>query len=155
MSDLDDVQRLIRLKRFETPGEEYYESFVDRFKERQRSEMLRSTARGLLFERIAMWFEESGGARRFVPAGAVAAAAVGAGVYLVAAVSPQRGGDTYAGAAVAEAHAVADLSAAKDGPTVDDVIRLKLPQPKVRVPEAKASIGEAGKVIPAGLFREL
>lgn len=81
MNDPDDVQRLIRLKRYETPGEDYFESFAERFKERQRSEMLRSSAHSLLLERFMMWFEEGGGARSLVPAGAVAAVAVGAGLF--------------------------------------------------------------------------
>ena len=82
MNELDEVQRLIRLKRYETPGEDYFESFAERFKERQRSEMLRRSAHSLLFERLSMWFEEGGGAKSLIPAGAVAAAAaVAAGLF--------------------------------------------------------------------------
>jgi hypothetical protein len=80
-NEFEEVQRLIRLKRFESPGEEYYQSFAERFKERQRSELLRRSARSILLERLAMWFEEGGGLPRLVPAGAIAAAAVGFGTY--------------------------------------------------------------------------
>ncbi len=87
MNDSEDVQRLIRLKRYETPGEAYYQSFMEDFKERQRAELLRGSARGLLLERIGMWFDELGGAKRLVPAGAMAATAIGLGLYFVL---PQR-----------------------------------------------------------------
>jgi hypothetical protein len=39
----DWAGRLIRLKRYETPGEVYFENFMDEFRERQRSEALRWT----------------------------------------------------------------------------------------------------------------
>lgn len=54
MKDSEDVQRLIRLKRYETPGDEYFESFLEQFKERQRSEMLHRSARGLLLEQAGL-----------------------------------------------------------------------------------------------------
>jgi hypothetical protein len=57
MSEFEDIQRLIRLKRFETPGEDFVEDFVSQFRERQRSEMLRQSARGLLWERVTTYFE--------------------------------------------------------------------------------------------------
>jgi hypothetical protein len=53
MSEFEDIQRLIRLKRYETPGEDFVEDFVTQFHQRQRSEMLRQSARGLLWERLA------------------------------------------------------------------------------------------------------
>ena len=57
MTEFQDIQRLIRLKRFETPGEDFVEDFVSQFRERQRSEMLRQSARGLLWERVTTYFE--------------------------------------------------------------------------------------------------
>ena len=57
MTDFQDIQRLIRLKRFETPGEDFVEDFVSQFRERQRSELLRQSARGLLWERMNTYFE--------------------------------------------------------------------------------------------------
>jgi hypothetical protein len=57
MTEFEDIQRLIRLKRFETPGEDFVEDFVSQFRERQRSEMLRQSARGLLWERVTTYFE--------------------------------------------------------------------------------------------------
>ncbi len=58
MSEFEDIQRLIRLKRFETPGEDFVEDFVAQFHERQRSELLRQSARGLLWDRITTYFED-------------------------------------------------------------------------------------------------
>lgn len=57
MTEFQDIQRLIRLKRFETPGEDFVEDFVSQFRERQRSEVLRMSARGLLWERVSTYFE--------------------------------------------------------------------------------------------------
>jgi len=79
MKDSDDVQRLIRLKRYETPGEEYFQQFAENFKERQRAEMLQQSSRALLAERFSLWFEEMGSVKWLVPTGA--AAAVGAGLF--------------------------------------------------------------------------
>jgi hypothetical protein len=57
MTEFQEIQRLIRLKRFETPGEDFVEDFVSQFRERQRSELLRQSARGLLWERVNTYFE--------------------------------------------------------------------------------------------------
>jgi hypothetical protein len=57
MTEFQDIQRLIRLKRFETPGEDFVEDFVSQFRERQRSELLRQSARGLLWERMNTYLE--------------------------------------------------------------------------------------------------
>ncbi len=81
MKDSDDVQQLLRLKRYETPGEEYYDSFLDEFKDRQRSELLSRSSRSILAERVNVWFDELGGAKWLIPAGA-AAAAIGVGVFV-------------------------------------------------------------------------
>lgn len=72
MTEFQDIQRLIRLKRFETPGEDFVEDFVSQFRERQRSEMLRQSARGLLWERVSMYFEHLL-APKWATAGATAA----------------------------------------------------------------------------------
>lgn len=57
MSDFDNLQRLIRLKKYETPGEDFVEDFVTRFHQRQRSELLRQSARGLLWERMTTFWD--------------------------------------------------------------------------------------------------
>src|SRR5450631_1672115 len=57
MSDFEDIQRLIRLKRHERPPAEFVEQFISTFQERQRSEMLRNSARVLLWERVTTYLE--------------------------------------------------------------------------------------------------
>lgn len=75
MSEFEDIQRLIRLKRYETPGEDFVEDFVTQFHQRQRSELLRQSARGLLWERLATYFEDLV-APKWALAGATACLAV-------------------------------------------------------------------------------
>jgi hypothetical protein len=58
MSEFEDIQRLIRLKRYETPSEDFVEDFLAQFHQRQRSELLRHSARGLLWERVATYFDD-------------------------------------------------------------------------------------------------
>ncbi|HSI64642.1 MAG TPA: hypothetical protein VLE43_16055 [Candidatus Saccharimonadia bacterium] len=57
MSDFEDIQRLIRLKRHEQPPQDFVEDFVGRLQHRQRAELLQQSARGLLWERINTYFE--------------------------------------------------------------------------------------------------
>ncbi len=75
--ETSDVQKLLRLKRYESPGEEYFEDFVSEFKDRQRSEMLQQSSVSLLTERASMWFNEIGPSKWLIPAGAAAAMAAG------------------------------------------------------------------------------
>jgi len=57
MSDFEDIQRLLRLKRYERPPEDFLEDFIRGFQHRQRQELLRHSARGLLWERVNTYFE--------------------------------------------------------------------------------------------------
>jgi hypothetical protein len=57
MSEFEDIQRLLRLKRHERPPEDFVEDFVRQFQHRQRQELLRHSARGLLWERVSTYFE--------------------------------------------------------------------------------------------------
>ncbi len=155
MNDPEEAQRLIRLKRYESPGEGYYASFLDEFKERQRSEMLRLSARDLLFERVAMWLEESGGAKRFVPVGAMAAAAIGAGLYFATASPDRPAPETYVAAPVA------DLGGAGIAPlaeAAEDEIHLQLPRQPVHAAGFVGQPSPGGSLVPAsvrGGLREL
>jgi hypothetical protein len=58
MSEFEDIQRLIRLKKFETPKEDFVEDFLAKFHERQRSEMLRQSSLSLLWERVTTYFDD-------------------------------------------------------------------------------------------------
>ena len=70
-----DIQDLIRLKRHEQPEEGYFDDFLVEFQQRQRSEMLSTSARGLFFERVKAWFSEQM-ALKWVAGAGVAYAAV-------------------------------------------------------------------------------
>ncbi len=58
MSEFNDIQRLIRLKRHEQPPQGFVDDFVASLHERQRSEMLQGSARGLLWERVTTYFAD-------------------------------------------------------------------------------------------------
>ena len=75
MSEFEDLEKLIRLKRYEKPPEDYYEQFFREFQSRQRSEMLRQSAHGLFFERISAYLWGLGN-RRWLYAGGAAYASV-------------------------------------------------------------------------------
>lgn len=50
-----EVERLLKLKGEERPPEGYVDRFLVEFHVRQRSEMLRSSARGIVWERLSAW----------------------------------------------------------------------------------------------------
>jgi hypothetical protein len=77
MSDTNDIQKLIRLKRYEQPRDEYFENFLAEFQRRQRSELLQRSARSLFFERLGTYFSEFG-KMQWAAAGVAACAAIGA-----------------------------------------------------------------------------
>jgi hypothetical protein len=56
--DDDEISKLLRLKRFEQPTPDYYESFLDKFKERQRSQLLRESAWQIAWDRLCAFFGE-------------------------------------------------------------------------------------------------
>lgn len=58
MSEFNEIEKLIRLKRHERPPEGFVEEFIISFQDRQRSELLQSSARGLLWERVTTYFSE-------------------------------------------------------------------------------------------------
>lgn len=56
MSEFDNIQRLIRLKRFEKPDDGFTEQFLREFHQRQRSEMLKQSSLHLMWERTITWW---------------------------------------------------------------------------------------------------
>jgi hypothetical protein len=56
MNEFEDIQRLIRLKRFEQPEEGFTENFLQQFHQRQRAEMLKQSSLELFRERVATWW---------------------------------------------------------------------------------------------------
>jgi len=71
MSEFEDIQRLIRLKRFEKPEEGFTENFLQQFHQRQRAEMLKQSSVELFWERATTLWENL-----LVPKWSLVAAAV-------------------------------------------------------------------------------
>ncbi|NNE91811.1 MAG: hypothetical protein HKN23_09200 [Verrucomicrobiales bacterium] len=87
----DYVSQLLRLKRYESPKQEYFEGFLTQFQTRQRQEMLSQSARGLLAERVGTWWWGLGKARWVYGAGAASVAAAVIGVAVNSATSEGNG----------------------------------------------------------------
>jgi hypothetical protein len=158
MKDPEDIQRLIRLKKYETPGEEYFQTFLEDFKDRQRGEMLKQSARGLLLERVTMWFDEINGPRWFAPVGATAAAAIAFGIYTARPANSDKGTAVQGIASITE-NSLPAMPPAKSTPIeVEEVITLQLPNRTPRVPGLGSSPSETQGIVPASAratFREL
>lgn len=92
MDEFEKIQKLIRLKKYETPGDEFVEDFVSKFSERQRSELLKQSALGLLWERFQLYCDQM-----FSPRWALAAAVIVIGLISGWALMPHGGGSTLAG----------------------------------------------------------
>jgi hypothetical protein len=54
---LSDIQKLIRLKRYEQPPEGYFDDFLFEFQRRQRAEMLKRPLWQIVWERANLWLE--------------------------------------------------------------------------------------------------
>ena len=79
-----ELQDLIRLKRYEQPEEGYFESFLEEFHEKRQQELLTNSARSLLMERIGVWFNQLGAIKWVAGAGlAYAAVAISISVWNV------------------------------------------------------------------------
>lgn len=81
MTEFEDIQRLIRLKRHELPPVGFVDDFMATLKERQRGELLQGSARGLLWERVTTYFADL-----FIPKWAMAGAtavAVSMGIFML------------------------------------------------------------------------
>ncbi len=70
-----DLQKLLRLKSYEQPENEYFEDFFREFQSRQRSELLKRSSISLFCERFIMWIKELNIAK-LATAGALAYALV-------------------------------------------------------------------------------
>ena len=54
----DEISKLLRLKRFEQPTPDYFERFLEEFKSRQRSQLLKESAWRIAWDRICAYFGE-------------------------------------------------------------------------------------------------
>ena len=68
---ISDIQKLIRLKRFEAPQEEAVDDFLEEFQRRQRSQALTGSSTKLLFERVTTFMSSFGNTRWVFAAGGV------------------------------------------------------------------------------------
>lgn len=68
---ISDIQKLIRLKRFETPAEDSVDDFLVEFQRRQRSQALAGSSTKLFFERVTTFMSSFGNARWVFAAGGV------------------------------------------------------------------------------------
>lgn len=79
MDDFTELQRLLRLKRHETPAEDFFDDFLRDFHDAQRAEMLKRSVWRIAFDRLeSLWPEMPVG--RYAYAGGCAAALLVAGV---------------------------------------------------------------------------
>ncbi|MBX7211394.1 MAG: hypothetical protein K1X78_24015 [Verrucomicrobiaceae bacterium] len=109
MDEFEKIQKLIRLKKYETPGEQFVDEFVTAFRERQRAEMLKQPALSLLWESFRAWYDQL-----FSPRWTLAAAVVVIGFICGFAFMP-RGGQTHlARRGKAPDHPAMTLSLGKD-----------------------------------------
>jgi len=58
MPDETDIQKLLRLKRFEQPPEEYFDSFLEEFQRRQRTELLRRSLWEIVCDRTGAFLSQ-------------------------------------------------------------------------------------------------
>lgn len=58
MPDETELQKLLRLKRYEKPAPEYFDGFLRDFHRRQRAELLRQPAWKIVLERLETLFSE-------------------------------------------------------------------------------------------------
>jgi hypothetical protein len=74
VNNSDRIQKLISLKRYETPPDGYFEDFLEEFQQRQRQELLKKSSLSLLSERVGTWFRELGSIKWVAGAGVAYAA---------------------------------------------------------------------------------
>jgi hypothetical protein len=106
MPDKNDIQNLLRLKRYEQPPQEYYDRFLREFQQRQRAELIRQPLWKIAFQRVQAFFSEPL-ISQFAYAGATAAVLLVAGV---ASVKIINSGNADVAGPVALASAVAPQS---------------------------------------------
>ena len=58
MEEFEKLQKLIRLKRFESPPPDFVDGFVSRLRQRERKEMLRHSSSAFFLEQIKVWMDQ-------------------------------------------------------------------------------------------------
>lgn len=136
MMNDEELHDLIKLKRYEQPEEGYFESFLEEFHDRQRSELLTGSARGLVLERVGAWFGQFG-AMRWVAGAGLAYGAVA----LVLMVSGGAGVESGAGAIQS------DISQAANDTADAEVVPVSMvfAEPMDFSPAQSQPVGDAGE----------
>ena len=133
MSEHEELQKLLRLKKYETPGEEYYENFVSEFRERRDQEALQSSSFSLMKQRTTDWFEDLGHAKWAVPAGSFATALVA----------------FFALQSVSREKQISDskppVESSKENPPANEVFKLQIPT----TPDGASTNLQKSNVLPA------
>ncbi|MEN3942907.1 hypothetical protein WJU23_16530 [Prosthecobacter sp. SYSU 5D2] len=129
MNEFENIQRLLRLKQYETPGDDFVEDFVTQFRERQRSEILRISSRDLLWERVNTFFSDLV-SPKWATAAATAAFAIAAAWGTLNVIGgSQQGGNDFT---IASADAVPAILQKQPAFAVDsELIQKALPQDEV------------------------
>ena len=91
---ISDIQKLIRLKRYECPAETAVDDFLDEFQRRQRAQALTGSSTKLFFERVVTFMSGFGKQKWVFAAGGVYACVM---LFFlvrpsVSPISPQEGG---------------------------------------------------------------
>ncbi len=79
MPEEDDIQKLLRLKRYEQPPPEYFDKFLRDFQRRQRSELLRQPLWKIALDRLHAFIGEHS-LERYAYSGATAMVLLAAGM---------------------------------------------------------------------------
>lgn len=80
---MNDLHKLLQLKRYEHPSPDFFERFLDEFHERQRAEVLRQSSLGLVWERVCNLFADFRVPRLAYASVAAAAVVLSAAILLV------------------------------------------------------------------------
>ncbi|MEM9079311.1 MAG: hypothetical protein AAGC74_01315 [Verrucomicrobiota bacterium] len=80
--ELQDLQRLLRLKNYERPADGYFEDFLDEFHRRQREGLMAERGKASWIEKFSSWISDLGAAKWAYGAG-VAYAALMVGFFWV------------------------------------------------------------------------
>lgn len=89
--DFEEVRKLVSLKRYEQPPEDFVDDFLVEFHQRQRQELLKRSSLSLLWERVLTYFE-GWSAPSWGMAGAAAMAFVAAVTWISSPGDQGRGG---------------------------------------------------------------
>lgn len=59
MDEFEKIQKLMRLKKYESPDKAFVDDFVAKFRDRQRGEMLKQSSLAMFWEQVKMHFSEA------------------------------------------------------------------------------------------------